>query len=60
MATSLPSVLIDGVTSIASHNGVSRVQCYRFGPDGKPETVIELLMTPAVAKTLIEALGKVR
>ena len=56
----LNSVLIDGVSSISSHNGVSRVQCYKFGSDGKPQPAIELLLTAEVAKTLIEALAKVR
>jgi hypothetical protein len=54
------SVLIDGVSSVSSHNGVSRVQCYKFGADGRPQPVVELLMTAGVAKTLMDALGKVR
>ena len=54
------SFLIDGISAIAIHNGVARIQFMRLGFDGKPMNshVIEIPMS--AVKSVIEALNKVR
>ena len=52
-----PSVLIDGISSIGSHNGVHRVVCYRLTADGKPEPVVELLIGEGPLRGVIAALS---
>jgi hypothetical protein len=60
MAEKQESFLIDGISAIAIHNGVARIQFMRLGFDGKPMNshVIEIPMS--AVKSVIEALNKVR
>ena len=53
-----PTLLVDGVSAIAIHNGVARVQFMRIGLDGKPINSHEIMIPiPAVA-SVIEAFQK--
>ncbi|OGR06880.1 MAG: hypothetical protein A2511_17525 [Deltaproteobacteria bacterium RIFOXYD12_FULL_50_9] len=52
------SFLVDGISSIAIHNGVVRVQFMRLGMDGKPQPTVELHIPVTSIKSVMEALGK--
>ena len=51
--------LVDGVSAIAIHNGVVRIQFMRLGIDGKPSTSVELHIPMASMKSVAEAIRKV-
>jgi hypothetical protein len=51
-------VFVDGVSSVAIHNGVVRVQCYVLTAEGKPKTTLELRAPQSGVKNLVDALGK--
>jgi hypothetical protein len=51
--------LVDGISTIAIHNGVVRVQFMRLGMDGKPKPTIELQLPTTSLKSVLEALRKV-
>ncbi len=54
-----PTVLIDGITSISTHNGVHRVVGFRLDPKGKPLEAVEIHVPGPALKALLEALRKV-
>jgi len=51
--------LVDGISAIAIHNGVVRIQFMRLGMDGKPVPNVELQVPAGSLKFVIEALKKV-
>jgi hypothetical protein len=53
------SFLVDGIHTIAIHNGVVRIQFMRLGMDGKPIPIVELQVPAGSMKFVIEALKKV-
>ena len=53
-----PTLLVDGVSNIAIHNGVARVQFMRLGLDRKPSNSHEVLIPLPALKSVIEALRK--
>ena len=59
MEDTLPTLLIDGVSAIAIHNGVARITLMRLGVDGKPVNSHELHVPLPAMKSLMEALRKV-
>ena len=54
------SLLVDGVSSIAIHNGVARVQFMRLGLDGQPTDSHEVLIPMGAVPSIIEALQKLQ
>jgi hypothetical protein len=52
--------VIDGVSAIASHNGVHRIMCFRLSMEGKPEPALELVVPPGAAAALADAFRKIR
>lgn len=50
--------LVDGVSTIAIHNGVVRVQFMRIGMNGKPVPSVELQVPVASMKSVAEAFKK--
>lgn len=57
---SQPTFLVDGVSSIAIHNGVARVQFMRLGLDGQPNDSHEVLIPMGAVPSIIEALQKLQ
>lgn len=55
---SVKSYLVDGVSAVAIHNGVARIQFMRLGVDGKPEPSVELAVPVVQVKSLIDAFVK--
>jgi len=53
-----PSYLVDGVSAVAIHNGVARIQFMRLNVEGKPEPSVELAVPVTQVKSLIEAFTK--
>ena len=56
--TNADSYLVDGVSAIAVHNGVARMQFMRLNVDGRPEAVVELAVPVAQVKSIVEAFMK--
>lgn len=54
-----PTLLVDGVSAIAIHNGVARVQFMRLGLDGNPTNSHEVLIPLGAVKSVVEALQKI-
>jgi hypothetical protein len=52
------SYLVDGVSAIAVHNGVARLQFMRLNVEGKPEAVVELEVPVGQVKSIVEAFMK--
>ncbi|SDY70581.1 hypothetical protein [Nitrosomonas sp. Nm33] len=50
--------LIDGINTIAIHNGVVRIQFMRLGMDGKPEPNVQLHVPIIAMKSVVEAFRK--
>ena len=50
--------LIDGVSTISSHNGIIRIVAYQLDNTGKQVPSVELLVPPGAVKSLLEALEK--
>lgn len=57
-STAMPTYLVDGVSAIAVHNGVARIQFMRLNVDGKPEPNVELAVPVPQLKSIIEAFQK--
>ena len=53
------SYLVDGVSALAIHNGVARIQFMRLGIDGKPVPTVEIQIPVASVKSLTDALKKI-
>jgi len=54
-----PTFLVDGVSAIAIHNGVARLQFMRLGVDGKPVNSHEMHVPLAAVKPMLDALRKI-
>jgi hypothetical protein len=50
--------LVDGVSAVAVHNGVARVQFMKIGVDGKATDSHELLVPLSAVKSVMDALRK--
>lgn len=50
--------LVDGISAVAVHNGIARVQFMRIGVDGKPVNSHELCLPLTSVKTIVDALRK--
>ena len=57
-ASTAPTFLVDGVSAIAIHNGVARIQFMRLNLEGKPETSLELAVPVTQVKSIVEAFMK--
>ena len=55
----IPTVLADGVSALAVHNGIVRIQLMRLGVDGKPQPSLELQLPLTAVKSIMDALRKV-
>lgn len=55
-----PTLLVDGVSSIAIHNGVARVQFMRLGLDGQQTDSHEVLIPMGAVQSIIDALQKLQ
>lgn len=53
-----PMYLIDGISSIAIHNGVARIQFMCLGLDGEPMPKVQLHVPVNSIKMVIKALRK--
>ena len=53
-----PTYLVDGVSAVALHNGVARVQFMRLGVEGRPEPVCELAVPAPQVRSILEAFVK--
>jgi hypothetical protein len=51
--------LVDGISAIAIHNTVIRIQFMRLGIDGKATPCLELQVPTAAMKSVMEALRKI-
>jgi hypothetical protein len=51
-------IFIDGITNLAVHNGVLRVECQSVSPDGKPQSSGTLIIPGPVAAQVLQALIK--
>jgi hypothetical protein len=51
--------LVDGISAIAIHNGVVRIQFMCLGMDGKPMPIVELQVPAGSMKFVVEALKKI-
>jgi hypothetical protein len=52
------SYLVDGVSAVAIHNGVARIQFMRLNVEGKPESAVELAVPVTQVKSIVEAFMK--
>jgi hypothetical protein len=50
--------LVDGVSAVAIHNGVARIQFMRLNVDGKPVPTVELAVPVTQVRSIIEAFIK--
>ena len=57
--TTSDTYLVDGVSAIAIHNGVARIQFMRLSIDGKPVPTVEIQVPVLSVKSVIDALRKV-
>ena len=53
-----PTFLVDGVSAIAVHNGVARIQFMRLNVEGKAEPSFELAVPVPQVRSIIEAFQK--
>ncbi|MBP7779913.1 MAG: hypothetical protein KA045_00040 [Burkholderiaceae bacterium] len=60
MDNSRDTYLVDGVSAIAIHNGVARLQFMRLGLDGKPVNSHEVHIPMPALKSVLDALRKVQ
>ncbi len=50
--------LVDGVSAVAVHNGVARVQFMKIGVDGKATDSHELMIPVSAIKLVMDAMRK--
>jgi hypothetical protein len=53
-----PAFLVDGITTIAVHNDVARIQFMQLDNEGKPRDAVRLLVPLRQAQQIHEALGQ--
>ncbi len=58
MQNSHASFLVDGISAIAVHNGIARIEFMCLGIDGKPKPAVELQIPQATVKSITEAFKK--
>ena len=58
MQQNTPSFLVDGISAIAVHNGIARIEFMCLGLDGKPKPALELQIPQAMVKSIAEAFKK--
>jgi len=58
MTTSGNLAFIDGITSIATHNGVHRIICYKLTERGQPLPSVELLVPSTSVPELVSAFSR--
>lgn len=51
--------LVDGISAIAIHNGVARIQFMRLGLDGKATPTVEIDIPVSAVRSVIDALRKI-
>lgn len=54
------NLVVDGIQSVAVHNGIARVLFMRLDVDGKPLPAVELNIPMNQMKAISQALGKVK
>ena len=54
------TAVVDGIASVASHNGVHRVVAYKLDADGKAHSTVELVIPGPALVGLLDALQKVK
>ena len=54
----ISTFLVDGVSAIAVHNGVARIQFMRLSVEGKPEPSFELAVPVPQVRSIMEAFQK--
>ena len=59
-STPRDNFMVDGIQSVAIHNGVARVLFMRLGTDGTPLTSVELNIPINQMPSIAQALGKVK
>jgi hypothetical protein len=52
----MTQILIDGITTLAVHNGVLRIECVAVGADGQQHKSGTLIIPGAVAGQVLQAL----
>ena len=55
----IQAFLVDGVTGVAVHNGVARIQFMRLDIQGRPEEICEVHIPVNVVRGVVEALRKI-
>ena len=53
-----PTFLVDGVSAIAVHNGVARIQFMRLNVEGNAEPAFELAVPAPQTRAILEAFVK--
>ena len=51
---------VDGINSMAIHNGVVRIEFMRLETDGKPQSAVQLNVPINSIQSLIDALNKIK
>jgi|TARA_R110001583_G_scaffold195427_1_gene373256 hypothetical protein len=54
------SFMVDGIQSVAIHNGVARIVFMRLDTNGKPLPTVELNVPMNQMSSITQALGKVK
>jgi len=54
----LKTYLVDGVSALAIHNGVARIQFMRLNVEGRPEPTVDLAVPVAQLRSILEAFQK--
>jgi hypothetical protein len=50
---------IDGISSIATHNGVHRIIFYKLTADQRPEPTVELVVPDSSLRGIVDAMARV-
>lgn len=51
-------VFVDGIASLGVHNGVTRIQFFKLGGDGKAVPALELLLPVTQLRGVVDGLSK--
>ena len=49
---------VDGISSVATHNGVHRVVFYKLSSDQRPEPCLELLVPDSSVRGIVDAMAR--
>ncbi|SMF94040.1 hypothetical protein SAMN02949497_1342 [Methylomagnum ishizawai] len=58
MSNPNPAFLVDGITTIAIHNDVARIQFMQLDQQGKPMDTVRLLIPTSQAQQIHQAIGQ--